>query len=109
MMIRRKETDREPGLKVTTLHPAPVAPSEGDRWHGSYADLESEVQSLTRMARLAELQLYQSVGGLSFKDGEYTAPPAAEGTELAVFAVQRMADMAKKFEELYYSAFKPLT
>jgi hypothetical protein len=38
------------------------------------------------MPRLAELQLYEAVGKLSFVGGEYTEPPRAEATDLAVFA-----------------------
>ena len=83
-----------------------VAPSEDERLALRYSDLESEVTDLTRMARLAEIQVNKAIGQLSFVDGQYTEPPEAEATDLAVFAVSQMADMAKRFQELYYSAFK---
>jgi hypothetical protein len=54
------------------------------------------------MARLAELQLHEAVGELSFVNGEYTEIPKAQATDLAVFAVSQMADMAKRFQELYF-------
>jgi hypothetical protein len=68
----------------------------------AFHDLEGEVCDLTRMARLAELQLYEAVGELSFVDGKNTEPPKVEATDLAVFAVSQMAVLAKRFEELYY-------
>jgi hypothetical protein len=37
--------------------------------------------------------------------GEYTEQPKAEATELAVFAVSQMADMAKRFQELYFRLY----
>jgi hypothetical protein len=52
--------------------------------------------SLTRMARLAEIQVNRAVGQLSYVDGKCTEPPEAESAELAVFAVSQMADMAKE-------------
>jgi hypothetical protein len=66
----------------------------------AFRSLEGEVCDLTRMARLAQLQLHEAVGELTFLDGKYKAPPDVEATELAIFAVDQMADMAKKLEEL---------
>jgi hypothetical protein len=76
--------------------------AEREHFADAFSELEAEVCDLTRMARLAELQLYEAVGELAFADGEYTELPKREATELAVFAVSQMADMAKRFEELYY-------
>ena len=83
-----------------------IADSEDRLLAVTYADLEHEVTDLTRMARLAEIQVDNAIGQLSLVDGKYTEPPEAEATDLAVFAVSQMAGMAKRFQELYYSAFK---
>jgi hypothetical protein len=77
-----------------------VAPRE--RFSDAFQTLEPEVCDLTRMARLAQLQLGKAVGNLPFADGKYTEPPEAEATGLAVLVVGQMADMAKRLEELYY-------
>ena len=79
-----------------------AAAAESEHFADAFSSLEPEVCDLTRMARLAELQLHEAVGELSFVDREYKAPPDVEATELAIFAVSQMADMAKRFEELYY-------
>jgi hypothetical protein len=86
---------------IVPIH-AGAAATERERFAKAFQALEGEVCDLTRMARLAELQLYEAVGELSFAGGEYTETPKVEATELAVFAVSQMADMAKRFEELYY-------
>jgi hypothetical protein len=44
--------------------------AERELFSKAFRSLEGEVCDLTRMARLAELQLYEAVGELSFKDGE---------------------------------------
>jgi hypothetical protein len=86
--------------KITTLHPATVAHSK-DR---AYSDLESEVTDLTRMARLAEIQVLKALQ-LQCEDGKYIEVPDGEDADLAMFAVSQMAKMAERFEELYYRAF----
>jgi hypothetical protein len=58
------------------------------------------------MARLAEIQVNKAVGQLACQDGKYIETPDYDATDLAIFAVSQMADMAKRFEELYYSAFR---
>jgi hypothetical protein len=86
---------------IVPIH-ATILATEREHFAEAFHALEGEVCDLTRMARLAELQLYEAVGELSFVNGEYTETPKVEATELAVFAVSQMADMAKKFEDLYY-------
>jgi hypothetical protein len=81
---------------------AAAVAAESKHFADAFSTLEGEVCDLTRMARLAELQLYEAVGELAFVDGEYTEMPKREATELAIFAVSQMADMAKKLEELWY-------
>jgi hypothetical protein len=85
---------RSPPLPAATLHPAMVAPS--------YLDLEGEVLNLSRMARLAELQLHQCE--LECRDD--IEVPDYEDTDLVIFAVSQVAIMAKKFEELDFRAFE---
>jgi hypothetical protein len=53
------------------------------------------------MARLTELQPHQAVGELQCKDGKYTGIPDQEAADLAIFAVSKMAEMAKQFEQTY--------
>jgi hypothetical protein len=93
--------------KITTLHPATVDPSQDRRRARAYSDLEPEVTSLSRMARLAELQLSEAIGHLECKDGAYIEAPEYEAADLAIFAVSEMAKMTKRFEDLYYSVFEP--
>ena len=86
---------------IVPIH-AGAAATEREHFWEAFSELEAEVCDLTRMARLAELQLYEAVGELAFMDGEYTEMPKREATELAIFAVSQMADMAKRFQELYF-------
>ncbi|MEA2909252.1 MAG: hypothetical protein QOJ15_1333 [Bradyrhizobium sp.] len=86
---------------IVPIH-AGAAATQREHFATAFHALEAEVCDLTRMPRLAELQLYEAVGKLSFVGGEYTEPPKAEATDLAVFAVSQMADMAKRFQELYF-------
>jgi len=92
-------------MNVTSLHPAAVAHSEDQLLANAYSDLEGEVTDLTRMARLAEIQLNTAIGQLECNDGKYIEAPDYEATDLAIFAVTEMAKMAKRFEDLYYRAF----
>jgi hypothetical protein len=85
---------------ISAIH-ATIPATEREHFAAAFHALEGEVCDLTRMARLAELQLYEAVGELSFVNGEYTEPPNAEATGLAVLVVSQMADMAKRFEDLY--------
>ena len=81
---------------------APALAAECEHFSSAFSDLEGEICDLTRMARLAELQLYEAVGELPFVGGEYSEAPNLEATELAIFAVSQMAVMAKRLEEIYY-------
>ncbi|MFB9264493.1 hypothetical protein ACFFWD_15145 [Bradyrhizobium erythrophlei] len=68
----------------------------------AFSELEGDICGLTRMARLAECQLNEAVGGLTYENGECIEAPDAAAPELAVFTVTQMAVMAKRFEDLYY-------
>ena len=68
----------------------------------AFAEMEPNVRDLTRMARLAELQLHEALGELQCKDGKYIEIPDQEAADLAIFAVSKMAEMAKQLEQLYY-------
>jgi hypothetical protein len=88
---------------IRKLQPQLAAALATERAHFSeaFGKLEGEICDLAQMARLAELQLYEAVGELSFVGGKYTEPPKVEATGLAVFAVSQMAVMAKRLEEFY--------
>ena len=47
-----------------------AAAAESEHFADAFSRLEPEVCDLTRMARLAELQLHEAVGELSFVDGD---------------------------------------
>jgi hypothetical protein len=64
-------------------------------------DLESSLRDLPRIARLADEQLHRAVGELEFNGSEYTEIPNYAKTELAIFAVSQVAQMAKDLESLY--------
>jgi hypothetical protein len=68
-------------------------------------ELECGVLDLSRMARLAEVQLHAAVGDLEHRDEKIVEIPDTEAHALAIFAVTQMAIMAKKFEDLYLSGF----
>jgi hypothetical protein len=87
---------------VSGLEPwSPPLPAASRKFLSS--EIECAVCDLPRMARLAELQLYQAVGELEHRDGKIVEIPDAASTELAVFAVSKMAQMAEQFEQLYLS------
>jgi hypothetical protein len=95
-------------MKVTNLQPrATVDLSEDRRNSRAFSDLEPEVVNLSRMARLAEIQLDKAIGQLACKDGNYIEAPEYEAADLAIFAVSEMAKMTKRFDDLYYSVFEP--
>jgi hypothetical protein len=58
---------------MSSIQVASSLEAERKLFSKAFRSLEGEVCDLTRMARLAELQLYEAVGELSFKDGEYRA------------------------------------
>jgi hypothetical protein len=67
----------------------------------AFADMEPDVRDLARMARLAELQLHEAIGELPCKDGKYIETPDCAAAEPAIFAVSKMAEMAKQLEQTY--------
>jgi hypothetical protein len=68
-------------------------------------DLEGDLRDLPRIARLANEQLHRAIGELAFDGSEYTEIPNYAKTELAIFAVSQVAQMAKDLEALYDRAF----
>jgi hypothetical protein len=72
-------------------------------------DIEGDVCDLTRMARLAQFQLHEAVGELDVEGDKYTEVPNVEAVGLAVFVVDQMAEMTKRFEEQYYRLFNSAT
>ena len=64
----------------------------------AFQELESDILDMTFASKLAMQQLGRAVGNLSCRDGKYVELPDVEQTELAVFAVQKMHDMAKELE-----------
>ena len=84
----------------------PISESEIDKLHSrAFTSLEGEVCDLARMARLMQLQVHEAIGELRFVDGKYTEAPNGEATELAIFAVSQMADMTKRFKDLYHRLY----
>jgi hypothetical protein len=69
----------------------------------AFSEIEGDVRDLAKMARLAEIQLHQAVGELRCDNGKYIEIPDQEATDLAIFAVSKMAEMAKHLEQLYDS------
>jgi hypothetical protein len=86
---------------ISPIHATALA-AECEHFSSAFSDIEGEICDLTRMARLAALQLHEAVGELPIVNGEYTEAPNVEATDLAIFAVSQMAVMAKRLEELYY-------
>jgi hypothetical protein len=84
--------------------PLPAASERGNNLHSG--EIQCAVCDLTRMARLAEIQVLKAVADLECRDEKYIEVPDYEDTSLAMFAASQMAIMAKKFEELYYSGFE---
>jgi hypothetical protein len=86
---------------ISPIHATALA-AECEHFSSAFSDVEGEICDLTRMALLAELQLYEAVGELPFADGEYTERPRLQPPSLQCFAVSQIAAMAKRLEELYY-------
>ena len=66
-----------------------------------FSEIESSLRDLPRIARLAEEQLHWAIGELAFNGSEYTEIPNYTETDLAIFAVSQVAQMAKDLESLY--------
>jgi hypothetical protein len=68
-------------------------------------DLESNLCDLPRIARLAEEQLHRAIGELEFNGSEYTEIPNYAKTELAIFAVSQVEQMAKDLKGQFYRIY----
>jgi hypothetical protein len=60
---------------------------------------------LTRMERLARLQLRQAIGELRCEGDKCVEVPDTEDTDLAIFAVSLPADKVKELERTWYRLF----
>lgn len=67
----------------------------------AFCGLESEVCDLTRMARLAQLQVHEAIGELRYEDGTCVESPNTESTELATFAVSMLTEKVQGLREWY--------
>lgn len=85
---------------------APAGPCESGPIAGGLARafraLEPEVCDLTRMARLAELQLHKAIGDLEYEDGICVEAPDTEDAELATFAVSLLAEKVQGLKRDWY-------
>jgi hypothetical protein len=68
-------------------------------------DLESSLCDLPRIARLAEEQLHRAIGELEFNGSEYTEITNYAKTELAIFAVSQVEQMAKDLKGQFYRIY----
>jgi hypothetical protein len=73
---------------ISPIHATALA-AECEHFSSAFSDVEGEICDLTRMALLAELQLYEAVGELPFADGEYTEAPKVAATVLAVLPFRK--------------------
>jgi hypothetical protein len=84
-------------LKWRIKH-APVREAE---FSEAFSELQFSINRLAQMARLAECQLGNAVGGLEYSEGICIEVPETEATELAVFAVTQTAIMAQELADLH--------
>jgi hypothetical protein len=68
-------------------------------------DLETEIRDLTRMALLADQQLFRAIGNLQCQDGRYVEVPDMETAGLAILVVQKLHDAAKELEAKFDRLF----
>ena len=61
-------------------------------------DLEPDIRDLTRMALLAEQQVFRAIGNLEYKDGKYVEFPDEKTASLAILVVEKLHDAAKELE-----------
>ncbi|OKO73192.1 hypothetical protein AC630_29090, partial [Bradyrhizobium sp. AS23.2] len=71
----------------------------------AFCSLESDVCDLTRMARLAQLQVHEAIGELKYEDGTCVEAPDTESTELATFAVALLTEKVRELEREWYRLF----
>jgi hypothetical protein len=80
------------------------------RVHRAFLEIESELRDLPRIARLADEQLHRAIGELGCAGRKYTEVPDYAEVELALFAVSKVAQMAKdlesQFDRIYSEAAK---
>jgi hypothetical protein len=67
----------------------------------AFLEIQLSINRLARMARLAEVQLENAVGGLEHSDGRCIEVPETELIDLAIFAVEQTAIMAAELSELH--------
>ncbi|KRQ03330.1 hypothetical protein AOQ71_31905 [Bradyrhizobium manausense] len=78
---------------------------EGEGLAQAFRGLESDICDLTRMARLAELQLQKAIGDLRYENGICVEAPDTEDAELATFAVSLLTEKVRELEGEWYRLF----
>jgi hypothetical protein len=86
-------------MKITSVKRSiPVREAELSE---AFLELQFSINRLAQMARLAECQLNNAVGGLEHLDGICIEVPETKANELAVFAVTQTAIMAQELADLH--------
>ncbi|OKO67359.1 hypothetical protein AC630_40405, partial [Bradyrhizobium sp. AS23.2] len=78
---------------------------EGERLAQAFRDLEPDVCDLTRMARLAELQMHKAIGDLRHDDGICVEVPDTEDVQLATFTVFLLTEKVRDLEQEWCRLF----
>jgi hypothetical protein len=89
------ETDQLQSLKT----------HEREGFARAFCDLESDVCDLTRMARLAQLQVHEPIGELKYEEGTCVEVPDTERVGLATFAVSLLTEKVRELERKWYRRF----
>lgn len=71
----------------------------------AFRALEPDVCDLTRMARLAELQVHKAIGDLRYEDGICVEVPDTEDAELATFTVSMLTEKVQRLKCEWYRLF----
>jgi hypothetical protein len=79
--------------------------AEREYFAKAFTGLEGDVCDLTRMARLAQLQLHEAIGELRYEDGKCVEMPDEENVDLAIFTVSLLNDKVKELKETWYRLF----
>jgi hypothetical protein len=79
--------------------------AERENFAKAFTGLEGDVCDLTRMARLAQLQVHETIGELRCEDGKCVEVPDTENVDLAIFAVSLLNDKVKELEATWYRLF----
>jgi hypothetical protein len=70
-------------------------------------DLEPDIRDLTKMALLAEEQIFRAIGELKCNEaGQYIEVPDMKTASLAVLVVEKLHDAAKELEAKFDHVFK---